>query len=172
MKMRTSSKILSTRPVESYVELEYKREKFLERNRAAASKCREKKKLSTSNLEERARELTWQRHMVTQHIALLRNEFLELKCKCLEHTHCDCEQIREYLRSTVAQLNPVGSLCYQISDSHRPLVSLVSPPLSSHDSVSIANLPNLNNFQLSSLELDANSESDSRKLEEEEATLS
>jgi hypothetical protein len=35
-----------------------------------------------------------------------RNELLELKCKCLEHTHCDCEQIRDDLRSTVAQLNP------------------------------------------------------------------
>jgi uncharacterized coiled-coil DUF342 family protein len=118
MRMRMSSKTLSSRLVESYVELEYKREKFLERHRVAASKCREKKKLSTSNLGKQARELTWQRHMVTQHIALLRNELLELKCKCLEHIHCDCEQIRECLRSTVAQLNPVGSLYYQNSDSH------------------------------------------------------
>jgi len=92
---------------------EEKREKFLERNRVAASKCRQKKKAWTNNLEERARELTSQRQMLTAHVAMLRNELLELKCKCLEHTSCDCEQIREYLKNTVAGLQSAPAALYQ-----------------------------------------------------------
>jgi hypothetical protein len=92
---------------------EDKREKFLERNRVAASKCRQKKKTWTNNLEERARELTAQRQMLATHVAMLRNELLELKCKCLEHTSCNCEQIRDYLKNTVAALQPAPAALYQ-----------------------------------------------------------
>jgi hypothetical protein len=98
---------------------EDKREKFLERNRVAASKCRQKKKAWTNNLEERARELTSQRQMLTTHVAMLRNELLELKCKCLEHTSCDCEQIRAYLKNTVAALQPAPAGLYQFKSGMR-----------------------------------------------------
>jgi hypothetical protein len=99
---------------EEGVEGEDKREKFLERNRVAASKCRQKKKAWTNNLEQRARELASERQMLTAHVAMLRNELLELKCRCLEHTSCNCEQIREYLKNTVAGLQHAPAALYQI----------------------------------------------------------
>ncbi|KAF2421568.1 hypothetical protein EJ08DRAFT_701968 [Tothia fuscella] len=110
-KSRKGSKVSLIDPEEGE-EGEEKREKFLERNRVAASKCRQKKKVWTHNLEERARELTSERHALTHHVALLRNELLELKCKCLEHTNCDCLQIREYLKNTVAALQPANRDLY------------------------------------------------------------
>jgi hypothetical protein len=162
-KVQMNSNVLSRRPVENNMEVENKREKFLERNRAAASKCREKKKLWTHDLEEQARELTSQRHMVTQHVAILQNELLELKCKCLEHIHCECEQIRDYLQNTVAQLNPVHSSFYKLFDPRMPLVSSASPPVPSHESTSVIHSPGRDQFQLSSSESDANSTSYSGK---------
>jgi hypothetical protein len=75
------------------------REKLLERNRVAASKCREKKKKWAHRLEERARVLACQRQVSINHIMLLRYQLLELKDKCLAHTNCECEQIRQYLRA-------------------------------------------------------------------------
>jgi len=89
-----------------------KREQFLARNREAASKCRQKKKVWTSNLEERARELSFEKQMLTTQAAMLKNELLMLKCKCLEHSNCDCESIREYLKHTVTNLPPANAALY------------------------------------------------------------
>ena len=90
-----------------------RRNQFLERNRQAASKCRQKKKEWTSNLEERAWELTNQRQMLTAYVTALKNELLVLKCKCLEHSNCGCERIREYLTKSVANLQPASAYLYQ-----------------------------------------------------------
>jgi bZIP transcription factor len=89
---------------------EAKREKFLERNRVAASKCRQKKKEWTSQLEGRARELTKDRHVLTATVAMLKNELLELKCKCLEHSDCQCGLIQDYLKKAVGQMSPTKVL--------------------------------------------------------------
>jgi hypothetical protein len=91
------------------------REKFLERNRVAASKCRQKKKEWTNSLEERARELQAQREMLVAYVSMLRNELLMLKCKCLEHSDCKCERVREYLKNTVATLPPASANLYNMS---------------------------------------------------------
>lgn len=96
-----------------------KREKFLERNRVAASKCRQKKKNWTTNLEQRARDLTNERQILATHVAMLRNELLELKCKCLEHTDCECEQIRQYLKNTISALKPAQPALYQDNSESR-----------------------------------------------------
>jgi hypothetical protein len=90
------------------------REKFLERNRVAASKCRQKKKEWTNSLEERARELQAQREMLVAYVSMLRNELLMLKCKCLEHSDCKCERVREYLKNTVATLPPASANLYRL----------------------------------------------------------
>lgn len=88
------------------------REKFLERNRVAASKCRQKKKEWTNSLEEKARDLQGQREMLVAYISMLRNELLMLKCKCLEHSDCDCVALRDYLKNTVAALPPASADLY------------------------------------------------------------
>jgi len=103
------------------------REKFLERNRVAASKCRQKKKEWTNSLEERARELQAQREMLVAYVSMLRNELLMLKCKCLEHSDCECERLREYLKNTVATLPPASANLYKLSriedDLRKPSMS-------------------------------------------------
>lgn len=88
------------------------REKFLERNRVAASKCRQKKKEWTNSLEEKARDLQGQREMLLAYVSMLRNELLMLKCKCLEHSECDCVALRDYLKNTVSTLPPASADLY------------------------------------------------------------
>ncbi len=76
-----------------------KRSKFLERNRVAASKCRQKKKEWTQNLENRARELQKNNNMLRLDVDSLRQEVLFLKGEILKHSSCDCSQIQEFVKS-------------------------------------------------------------------------
>jgi len=91
---------------------EAKRERFLDRNRVAATKCRQKKREWTKNLEERVRELTVQREMLTTYVSVLKNELFMLKSQCLEHSDCDCEHIREYLKNTLHTFRPPPAALY------------------------------------------------------------
>jgi bZIP transcription factor len=74
-----------------------KRNQFLERNRVAASKCRQKKKEWTSNLEQRARNLQASKTSLAVLVSSLREELLYLKGEALKHATCDCNSVREYL---------------------------------------------------------------------------
>ena len=74
-----------------------KRIKFLERNRIAASKCRQKKKEWTSNLEIRARELQHEKNQMTVLGSSLKDEVMFLKGEILKHVSCGCDQIQGYL---------------------------------------------------------------------------
>ena len=78
-----------------------KRSKFLERNRVAASKCRQKKKEWTANLEARARDLQNCRNQLGVVVDSLKEEVLFLKGELLQHTNCGCTRIREYLSQEV-----------------------------------------------------------------------
>ncbi|EON69731.1 hypothetical protein W97_08993 [Coniosporium apollinis CBS 100218] len=93
-----------------------KREKFLERNRVAASKCRQKKKEWTSNLEQQARELTAQRAHLQAYVASLRDEVLYLKDQMLRHSDCNCVKMREYLSHSVSNMSPPMSSIRQLAD--------------------------------------------------------
>ena len=74
-----------------------KRNKFLERNRVAASKCRQKKKEWTSNLETRARELQASKNKLAMMVNSYKEEIMFLKGEMLKHTTCGCDRIRNYL---------------------------------------------------------------------------
>ena len=76
-----------------------KRSKFLERNRVAASKCRQKKKEWTQNLETRARELQKDNNLLRMNVESLREEVLFLKGEMLKHKSCDCHEIQEFITS-------------------------------------------------------------------------
>ena len=75
-----------------------RRSKFLERNRVAASKCRQKKKEWTSNLETRARDLQKNNSSLRMMLGSLKDEVLWLKGEMLKHTSCGCEQIQLLLK--------------------------------------------------------------------------
>lgn len=99
-----------------------KRSKFLERNRVAASKCRQKKKEWTSNLEARARDLQNSKNQLAIMVSSLKDEMLFLKGELLKHSGCTCTRIRDYLDHEVTNLAHPTS-------TQQP--RLESPPISS-----------------------------------------
>lgn len=76
---------------------EAKRRRFLERNRVAASKCRQKKKEWMQNLEETARTAQHNSKFLQATVGQLKGEVLMLKQELLKHHDCECAKIRTYL---------------------------------------------------------------------------
>lgn len=81
-----------------------KRNKFLERNRVAASKCRQKKKEWTNGLEARARDLQAEKNDLMLMTKSLNDEVLYLKGELLKHANCGCAHIGNYLAREVQAL--------------------------------------------------------------------
>nr|XP_046239907.1 cyclic AMP-dependent transcription factor ATF-7b isoform X2 [Scatophagus argus] len=65
-----------------------RRQRFLERNRAAASRCRQKRKLWVNSLEKKADDLANINVSLTNEVTLLRNEVAQLKQLLLAHKDC------------------------------------------------------------------------------------
>ncbi|EED22915.1 bZIP transcription factor (Atf21), putative [Talaromyces stipitatus ATCC 10500] len=108
-----------------------KREKFLERNRLAASKCRQKKKEHTMMLESRFKEQSDKRERLNSEISRLRSEILGLKNEVLRHAQCGDEPIKLHLAQMVKQIankdrdDPAAS-SPQLSDTTPPMRGSVS----------------------------------------------
>ena len=95
---------------------ELKREKFLERNRVAASKCRERKREWMNGLEDRARTLQTERNHLSAYAGSLREELLYLRNEMLKHQGCGCTKIRKYLNGQVEKMNPSANLHHLMTD--------------------------------------------------------
>jgi len=67
---------------------EIKRQKFLERNRAAASRCRAKKKVWVDGLENRCKDLEGGKQALAQEVEMLRSEVKQLKSILIAHKDC------------------------------------------------------------------------------------
>ncbi|XP_077063076.1 cyclic AMP-dependent transcription factor ATF-2 isoform X2 [Siphateles boraxobius] len=65
-----------------------KRRKFLERNRAAASRCRQKRKVWVQSLEKKAEDLNSVNGQLQNEVTLLRSEVAQLKQLLLAHKDC------------------------------------------------------------------------------------
>ncbi|XP_061697740.1 cyclic AMP-dependent transcription factor ATF-2 [Syngnathoides biaculeatus] len=65
-----------------------KRRKFLERNRAAASRCRQKRKVWVQSLEKKADDLNSMNGQLQSEVTLLRSEVAQLKQLLLAHKDC------------------------------------------------------------------------------------
>ncbi|XP_017309868.1 cyclic AMP-responsive element-binding protein 5 isoform X1 [Ictalurus punctatus] len=65
-----------------------RRRKFLERNRAAASRCRQKRKVWVTSLEKKAEELTHTNLQLQNEVTLLKSEVIQLKQLLLAHKDC------------------------------------------------------------------------------------
>ncbi|KAI1902505.1 hypothetical protein AGOR_G00045450 [Albula goreensis] len=104
-----------------------RRRKFLERNRAAATRCRQKRKIWVMSLERKAEELSHTNLQLQNEVTQLKVEVTQLKQ--LLHTHKDCpvtarqKEARAYLSP---ESSPAGS----------PTPSCPQQPLIQHNSVS------------------------------------
>ena len=67
---------------------EIKRQRFLERNRAAASRCRAKKKQWVDNLEKKAKDMETMNGSLQQEVLMLRSEVQQLKSILIAHKDC------------------------------------------------------------------------------------
>ncbi|XP_077454148.1 cyclic AMP-responsive element-binding protein 5 isoform X2 [Stigmatopora argus] len=65
-----------------------RRRKFLERNRAAATRCRQKRKVWVMSLEKKAEELTQTNMQLQNEVTMLKNEVTQLKQLLLTHKDC------------------------------------------------------------------------------------
>ncbi|KAJ8267296.1 hypothetical protein COCON_G00124680 [Conger conger] len=77
-----------------------RREKFLERNRAAASRCRQKRKVWVCSLERKAEELSHTHLQLQNEVTQLKSEVTQLKQLLLAHRDCP---ITKRLRDTTVQ---------------------------------------------------------------------
>lgn len=111
-----------------------KRAKFLERNRLAASKCRQKKKEHTQKLECDFKEQSKKKEQLIAEIARLRSEILGLKNEVLKHAQCGDEPIKLHLAQMVKKITdndgappaPLPDSPVRISDNN-PSVSPLEP---------------------------------------------
>ncbi|KAJ2627120.1 hypothetical protein GGF44_004822, partial [Coemansia sp. RSA 1694] len=76
-----------------------RRRRFLERNRVAASKCRQKKKMWIQDLERRADDVTMQNRSLHIAVAQLKEEVLILRNQLLAHRNCGCSTVQQFLHS-------------------------------------------------------------------------
>ncbi|KAF9150488.1 hypothetical protein BG015_007715 [Linnemannia schmuckeri] len=79
---------------------EAKRQKFLERNRMAASKCREKKRLQTLKTIEDADIITARNQALHETLDELQEEVRTLKNLILCHRDCGCDVIQKFVQSS------------------------------------------------------------------------
>ncbi|XP_008329662.2 cyclic AMP-responsive element-binding protein 5 isoform X2 [Cynoglossus semilaevis] len=87
-----------------------RRQKFLERNRAAATRCRQKRKLWVSSLEKKAEELTHTNLQLQNEVTSLRSEVGQLKQILLTHKDCPVTtRQRETQGYPTAGVSPGGS---------------------------------------------------------------
>uniref|UniRef100_A0A3Q0QQS0 Cyclic AMP-dependent transcription factor ATF-7 n=1 Tax=Amphilophus citrinellus TaxID=61819 RepID=A0A3Q0QQS0_AMPCI len=107
-----------------------RRQRFLERNRAAASRCRQKRKLWVNSLEKKAEDLANMNVSLTNEVTHLRNEVAQLKQLLLAHKDCPvtimqkkAALLEETSRDTSTE--PISSPAAVIQ--HAPSPSATSP---------------------------------------------
>lgn len=81
---------------------EEKRQRFLERNRDAATKCRQKRKLWEDRLEEQFREGQAKHRQLVDMVTGLQSELIQLKEEALKHFDCN-PNIRNWLTGRIGR---------------------------------------------------------------------
>ncbi|KAK4546382.1 hypothetical protein LTR36_002059 [Oleoguttula mirabilis] len=81
-------------------DVDNKREKYREKNRLAAAKCRMKKKENVETLEEKHRRLQAENNFVKRQVRILRDELSNLRTMVLQHSPqsqgCHCQPLHGY----------------------------------------------------------------------------
>ncbi|KAG6995575.1 50S ribosomal protein L15 [Physcia stellaris] len=112
----------SSRPTKRAIEI-------LERNRVAASKCRQKKKEWTNNMENRARQLQRDNASLRQMVDSCKEEIIFLKGEMLRHSSCRSTEIQDYLQRGNQSFQ--GSFDGNIKQEPSPMCTAPNSPTSS-----------------------------------------
>lgn len=73
-----------------------KKDKYREKNRVAAAKCRAKKKSHVDVLEENHRTQSMLNSLLKQTEQSLRDELSFWRTQALQHAYCDCQAVQDY----------------------------------------------------------------------------
>ena len=144
-----------------------KRSKFLERNRIAASKCRQKKREWAEDLNLRVRELQLNKDSLHGLVDSLKEEVLYLKGEMLKHSTCNCPQIKAYLRNQIGDISRRESVCphcqnkYHDHDASNRRPSVAASSLETVTNVSPALTASTGMFSAPSPTMNIDAESDS-----------
>ncbi|KAI8964042.1 hypothetical protein F5Y11DRAFT_345954 [Daldinia sp. FL1419] len=76
-----------------------KRSRFLERNRAAATKCRQKKREWVTDLEETKFSLESQHNHLQREYSRLKNEITHIKAQLMDHATCNDPNINKWIEN-------------------------------------------------------------------------
>ncbi|KAF9439083.1 hypothetical protein BGZ76_000045 [Entomortierella beljakovae] len=94
---------------------EEKRKNFLERNRQAALKCRQRKKQWLANLQQKVEYLTTDNEHLQNQTAVLRDEIIHLKALLLAHKDCPVAQANGVYAETIGMPNHNGVINHDIN---------------------------------------------------------
>ncbi|KAI1805418.1 hypothetical protein F4811DRAFT_222214 [Daldinia bambusicola] len=106
---------------------------FLERNRAAATKCREKKKEWVTDLEETRLDLENQHNLLKKEHSFLKNEITLIKSQLMDHANCNDPNIDRWIE------NEAKRFVLEASDRYNQMLAdldFTPKPLDRHDSIS------------------------------------
>ncbi|KAK7514441.1 uncharacterized protein IWZ02DRAFT_74828 [Phyllosticta citriasiana] len=81
-----------------------KREQFLERNRKAAHKCRQKKKDWEVNLDEKYRGMAAQNRMLQAEVDVLNGQVFALKNLVFQHSNCQFPPINAFIEAEASKV--------------------------------------------------------------------
>ncbi|KAF9945179.1 hypothetical protein BGZ72_001588, partial [Mortierella alpina] len=100
------------KPGDDKMDEEEKRKNFLERNRQAALKCRQRKKQWLSNLQAKVEYLTTDNEHLQNQTAALRDEIIHLKALLLAHKDCPIAQANGVYAETIGMAGHGGIMTH------------------------------------------------------------
>ncbi|KAK2910335.1 cyclic AMP-responsive element-binding protein 5 isoform X3 [Channa argus] len=109
-----------------------RRRKFLERNRAAATRCRQKRKVWVMSLEKKAEELTQTNMQLQNEVTMLKNEVTQLKQLLLTHKDCPI---------TTMQKESQGYLSPESSPASSPAPACSQQQVIQHNTITTSTTP-------------------------------
>ncbi|KAH9843388.1 Basic region leucine zipper [Teratosphaeria destructans] len=94
--------------------VEDKKERYREKNRQAAAKCRQKKKENTDDLESKHRTLSAHNSFLKNEVRQLRGQLVELRLQALPHhdsdPRCKCTGLHHFNRAQAKRLTETATL--------------------------------------------------------------
>nr|XP_020490155.1 cyclic AMP-dependent transcription factor ATF-2 isoform X1 [Labrus bergylta]XP_029133300.1 cyclic AMP-dependent transcription factor ATF-2 isoform X1 [Labrus bergylta] len=137
-----------------------KRRKFLERNRAAASRCRQKRKVWVQSLEKKADDLNSTNGQLQNEVTLLRNEVAQLKQLLLAHKDCPVTALQ---KKSGYHISDKDESCEEMSVPSSPQNEAIQ-----HSSVSTSNGVSSSSSSSSTTQSSATNSTSNQSTEESE----